>query len=127
MTDLSQLPQQQYTSWAKQFYDAAIIHEKEDMLARQLEAGKSVVFSEMLNELKKEALESGDRFIRSQAETDIYASEEYKSYLRKMHNARHRSNMAKLDKEAIKMQFSEWMCKNANARDENKYTTNLGA
>lgn len=121
--DLSTLDTTQARTWAEQFHQAAVAHEEADYLARQLESGKSVVFSEMTNNLIKEAAECEEKLSVAQAEREVYASEQYKRYLRKMHKARNFANLLKIEKERVKMLFSEWMCKNANARDEMRYST----
>ena len=66
-------------------------------LAAELEEGRSIIMAEMkLNLVKSEVCKS-----MSAAEETARASDQWKGYVRKMHDARHAANLARADWRAL--------------------------
>lgn len=58
----------------------------------------------------------------NKAEQIVKASPEYAEYIKTMVNARKEANLAKIRLEVKRMEFQEWISKDANARQEAKLT-----
>ena len=95
---------------------AAMEHVKAERKARELEEGKSIVISEMMNKL----CEEDEKLSQAKAERTAKGSDQYKSYIRRMHDARTEANLRKVDAEVLKMQHGEFLMFSAAARDERR-------
>lgn len=101
-------------SISEQWYEAADRHVALDAAATLLEEGKSAFLSQKMAAL-------GDLPV-SKAELTVKASPEWSDYIKKMCRAREQANLAKIEAEFLRMRFSEWMAKDANARTEARLT-----
>ena len=81
-----------------------------DAAASMLEECKSATLSQMMNAL-------GDMPV-SRAEMEVKATEEWMEYLRKMVEARGKSNLLKVKCEWLRMRHSEQQSREASARAE---------
>lgn len=99
---------------AEQWYVAAGRHVALDAAANMLEEGKSAYLSQKMANL-------GDMPV-SKAELAVKSSPEWADYIKKMVRAREQANLAKIEAEFLRMRFSEWMAKDANARTEARLT-----
>lgn len=100
---------EQYRLAAEAYVDA-------EARARELEEGKSVFLSQAISTMCSD----DPKVSVAKAERDAKSSDTYKSYLRKMHDARTEANFRKIDCDVLKMAHSEWMMQRANARDERR-------
>ena len=83
-----------------------------DAAARMLEEGKTTFLAQRKNALG----EMPD----AKAERQVKASDEWADYIKKMVNTRTAALEAKIEVDFLKMQMSEWMSEDANARIERK-------
>jgi putative sterol carrier protein len=97
---------------SEQFRLAAKDWVDKDSAANMLEETKSAVLSQRMAAL-------GDMPV-SKAEMAVKASQEWRDFIEGMVNARTAANLAKMKLEYIRMRFSEWQSKEANARAERK-------
>lgn len=99
---------------AEQWYEVAERHVALSAAADMLEEGKSAFLSQKMAAL-------GDIPV-SKAELTVKSSPEWADYIKKMVRAREQANLAKIEAEFLRMRFSEWMAKDANARTEARLT-----
>lgn len=100
---------EQYRLAAEAYVDA-------EARARELEEGKSVFLSQAISSMCAD----DSKMSVAKAEREVKSSDTYRSYLRRMHDARTESNLRKIDCDVIKMKHSEQMHINASARDERR-------
>lgn len=96
---------EQFRLIAKRWVDA-------DAAANMLEETKSAVLARMM-------ADQGDMAV-SKAEMNVKASDDWKSYVTEMVEARKRAALLKVQLEYIRMQFSEWQSYEATKRAEMK-------
>ena len=96
---------EQFRLIAKRWVDA-------DAAANMLEETKSAVLARMM-------ADQGDMAV-SKAEMNVKASDDWKSYVTEMVEARKRAALLKVQLEYIRMQFSEWQSHEATKRAEMK-------
>ena len=95
---------------SEQWYHAAKAHTDLKAAAEMLEEGKSAFLSQKM-------AKHGDIPV-SKAELAVKASAEWADYIKKMCNARYQSDLAAVEKEYLRMKFSESMSTDANQRQE---------
>jgi len=102
---------EQFRIVARQFVDA-------DAAARILEELKTTTLEQRKCDLQKKRLpeKCADNFL----ERTVKSSPEWEDYIREMCNARSKANKLKVHMEVLRMEFSEWQTKNANARQERR-------
>lgn len=96
------------------WYNAATKWAALQAAANMLEEGKSAYLSQRMAAL-------GDMPV-SKAEMAVKSSADWADYIKKMVRAREQANLAKIEAEFLKMRFSEWMARDANARTEARMT-----
>lgn len=83
-----------------------------DATARELKEGKAVIFDEMVNKLLAEKLSKST----AEAERHARTSSTFKSFLRRMHDARTAANVARAKLESTERQYWGGVSAEASAR-----------
>jgi ABC-type uncharacterized transport system auxiliary subunit len=103
------LPSENYRIAAKEWVAA-------DAAARLLEENRKIVFSQMMLDI----IASHDKIPVSRAEMEVYASAQWKEYVKNMVEARTNSNFLRAKMKYVEMQSSERNSAEAAARLERK-------
>lgn len=112
MSEKSNLP------WSEQFRIVSKSWVDADEAASLMEETKSIIFSEMTNQL----LVKDISLAHNRAETIIKSSPEWKEFVEKMVKLRSRANLLKAQMEYLRMRFSEQQSHEATARAEMNLT-----
>jgi predicted house-cleaning NTP pyrophosphatase (Maf/HAM1 superfamily) len=110
VSDMS--PQEQRQHLSEQVRVAERAWAKAENLASELEEGRSIIMAEMKLNLVKNNLAKS----MSAAEDIARASDQWKGYVRKMHDARHAANMAKADWRGIERLYWSSVSEEASER-----------
>lgn len=84
--------------------------------ASQREEGRSIVLNELVNAL----LKADGKLAASAAERQARTSDQWKAYLRRMHDARHAANMAKIEMQTKDRLYWHSVNVEANERAEKR-------
>ena len=95
--------------------------EAEDRAARAKE-GKAVLFDTLVDTLIEQAEEKGERLSQSKAERIARTSDQFKSYLRKMHDLRRAAELLRLDAQDKDRRYWEGVSSEATYRAEMRMT-----
>lgn len=95
---------------SQQFFEASNEYVELNKAANMLEEAKSAVLSRWMTDC-------GDIAV-SKAEMMVKASTRWQAYLDRMCEARYKADKAKVKVDYLRMTFSEWQSKEANARVE---------
>jgi hypothetical protein len=102
--------------WSEQFRLAAVDWVKLEKAAKLWEETKSAELSQRMGELFKK----DQKLPVTKAEATVKATEEWKTFIENMVDARAEANMAKVQMEYLRMKFSEWNSSEATKRAEMK-------
>jgi hypothetical protein len=97
---------------SEQWHRAARDWVEAEDAAQLLEETKSSVFSEMVNKVK----EGEPGMAHNAAESLVKASSEWRDYVKQIVKARTKANYAKVERDYMRMRFSEWVSEDANHR-----------
>lgn len=95
-------------SWSEQWHKAAAAHVDAEAAAQMLEETKSAVLAQMMSRL-------GDMPV-SKAEMQVKGSEDWRRFIEGMVRARQHANKLRVERDYLKMKFSEWISEDANHR-----------
>ena len=93
----------------------------EDKAARAKE-GKAVFLDALIEQLIEDAESNGDKISQSKAERVARTSDQYKSYLRKMHDMRKAAELLRLDAQDKDRRYWEGVSSEATYRAEMRMT-----
>jgi len=97
---------------SEQWHRAALDHVDAEAAAQMLEETKSAVLSERVADLIKD----DPKLSVTKAETLVKASPEWRRWIEGMVRARKAANRARVERDYLKMRFSEWVAEDANHR-----------
>lgn len=104
--------------WRLKAVEAA---QADDKAARAKE-GKAIFLDQLIETLIEQAETSGDKLTQAKAERMARTSDQYKSYLRKMHDARYAADLLRIEAQDADRRYWEGVSSEATYRAEMRLT-----
>ena len=97
---------------SEQWHEAGLRWADAEAAAQLLEETKTAALAELI----AEELRAAPGLSHARAETNVKSSPEWRRWIEGMVRARKAANRARIDRDFLKMRFSEWVAQDANHR-----------